>query len=126
MKKAFTLLLLLIYFTVSTGFVISMHYCMDRFNSLELGASGNKKCDKCGMNKGEGCCHDEVKVIKLDQSHITSAPLYFQYQEPVALYIYTDYFLLPFENAVTKIEKVQHSPPLYNPDLLVQNSVFRI
>ena|ERR1700694_388341 len=72
MKKVLAFLMLLVYVTVSTGFVVSMHYCMDRFDSVQLGQSASDKCHKCGMHKHQGCCHDDVKMVKLQLTHMAA------------------------------------------------------
>lgn len=69
MKKFLTGILAIIYLTVSTGFVINVHYCMGKIASTDL-LHNNNKCDKCGMKSNTGgCCKDEFKVIKLSDSH---------------------------------------------------------
>jgi hypothetical protein len=72
MKKILTAIILVAYFSVSTGFIISTHFCMDRFSSAQIGGSTNDVCGKCGMHKDGGCCHDEIKVVKLNTSHVVS------------------------------------------------------
>ncbi len=49
MKKGLSIILLLIYFTVSTSFTVNLHYCMDKIQSWELGTTNDEKCDLCGM-----------------------------------------------------------------------------
>ncbi len=57
----------MIHTAASSGTVISLHYCMDSFASVSIGHKEKKGCDLCGMDN-KGCCHDDVKVIKLDNS----------------------------------------------------------
>ncbi len=56
----------------SSGTVLSLHYCMGDFASVSIGHKDKKGCDKCGM-ENKGCCHDDVKVIKLDNNAIVYA-----------------------------------------------------
>ena len=67
MKRIIVILLLMIHAAASSGTVISLHYCMDSFASVSIGHKEKKGCDLCGMDN-RGCCHDDVKVIKLDNS----------------------------------------------------------
>ncbi len=59
-----------LYLAVSSGVIVNTHYCMGRISEVVFGRddSGNN-CDKCGMKAADGCCHDEVKVVKLADSH---------------------------------------------------------
>ena len=125
MKRVLASLLLLVYFTVSTGFVVSMHYCMDRFDSAELGHAADSKCQKCGMHK-DGCCHDEVKVVKLQLAHVVAhaqiqnleAPL-----PPVSTPIAFEPVLFDKD---LPIYHAAHGPPLGQPPAYLLNGVFRL
>ena len=67
MKKLAASILLLIYFTVTTGFVVSVHYCMNKLDSIQLGDNSSEECGKCGMHVEDsgGCCKDDVKLVKM-------------------------------------------------------------
>jgi hypothetical protein len=125
-KKALAAILLLVYFTVSTGFSLSIHYCMDRFSSAEIGRPANDKCDKCGMHKNGGCCRDVVKVVKLETSHIVSQIASTDFSILPAQSINTEFLLTPFENSTEYVPSVDHGPPLTDQDVYVRNCVFRI
>src|SRR5215203_1085908 len=75
MKKGIAAILLVLYVAFSSGVVISFHYCMDSFDSLQLGASKFEVCGKCGMHveDASGCCNDEVKIFKIQDDQQTSA-----------------------------------------------------
>ena len=68
MKRLTAILLALIYISTTSGIVINTHYCMGKIAEIALGASGSAKCDTCGM-ENEGCCHDDLQVIKLTDNH---------------------------------------------------------
>ena len=59
----------MIYLVISSGVVISIHYCMGKKASVEYGYKEDKGCGICGMKEKQGCCHNEFKVVKLDDSH---------------------------------------------------------
>ena len=126
MKKALAAILLLVYFTVTTGFSLSVHYCMDRFDSAQLGTSADDKCHKCGMHKDGGCCRDEVKVVKLQTSHIAAQAVVQETSLVVVEIIDTEFFLTPFRNYTTEFIRIDHGPPLSEQDTYISNRVFRI
>src|SRR5919205_3478135 len=89
MKKVLAAILLLIYFTVNTGFTVSMHYCMDRLASTKIGAHHTDKCPYCGMKiKPGGCCKDQVKVVKLQQDNINAHYTIVHFAAPEAIVSY--------------------------------------
>lgn len=128
MKKAAAAILLVIYVALSSGIVLSMHYCMDRLDSMQLGAVQSDTCNKCGMSVSEanGCCHDEVKVIKI-QDEQQAASMGYNFDAPgIAIIItpgYTDDVL-----ASKQIGGLTNnlSPPLHKQDTYLRNRVFRI
>ena len=68
MKKAVVAILAFLYLAVSSGVAMNIHYCMGKFSSVDF-YNYNDKCGKCGMKKANGCCKDEVKIIKLNDTH---------------------------------------------------------
>lgn len=128
MKKAFAAILLSIYFLVSTGFTVNLHYCMDEFYAWELGESDDE-CDKCGMttSKSEGCCRDEVKLLKLKQDVFQAKSATYFFALPALVNATSTYLLLPFKNAVPIQQFAVHDPPsLSGQYSYIKNCVFRI
>lgn len=129
MKRALASILLLIYFCVSTGFVVSMHYCMNQLDTVTVGAADMEKCGKCGMHTedSDGCCREEVKVVKLQQDQqvakllmpsLSLAPI----ELPLSLHL-----ALPFQNFVQAQVLHQPDPPLRSSQpVYLSNCVFRI
>lgn len=68
MKKFLVAILAFVYLGVSSGVAMTIHYCMGKVSSVEL-LTHNDKCSKCGMKSGSGCCKDEFKIFKLNDSH---------------------------------------------------------
>lgn len=130
MKKVLFYIFILVYFTVSTGFTVNLHYCMDNFQSWELGAIEDGSCGKCGMplSKGGACCRDEVKVMKLQlephQSLPFSLPSGFDQSKQAT---YFSYRLFPLHNYTVRGQLYAHSPPLFSKeDTYLEIQVFRI
>jgi hypothetical protein len=129
MKKWILSIILFAYFTVSTGFVVNLHYCMGSFYSWEVGAQDKKGCDQCGMEKGEGsgCCRDEVKVIKLERDFVQTKISASQFLLPALPVTYSFYQLLGMPKVLTHtITFSHHSPLLSKQDTYLQHCVFRI
>ncbi|HET9746493.1 MAG TPA: hypothetical protein VFP97_12320, partial [Chitinophagaceae bacterium] len=110
----------------STGVIVSYHYCMDEFDSLQLGEKKADICGNCGMHTDDtGCCNNEVKMFKIQDDQQTVA-VNFKFESPVAII-----GPLPVWNETTAISTHQlfannHSPPLSKQDTYLQNCVFRI
>jgi len=126
MKRFLVSVLLLSYFLVSSGFTVSLHYCMDRFDSAEIGSTNEKKCSKCGMHKDGGCCKDEVVMVKLQSNHLPSTPVISDFSLP-ALPVFESFFLLAsLQNFDPSIISPESSPPPDEGDVYLVNRVFRI
>lgn len=123
-------ILLIAYFAVSSGVVVNFHYCMNRLASTELFATESKQCGKCGMDlhKGKGCCHDEVKVIKMKDDQKVTASLTYDLSAPiVAVFVPSEFITSPFTNTLTGSDQQNRPPPLLaRQDIYLQHCVFRI
>lgn len=127
MKKATIAILALLYILTTSGVVVNVHYCMGAVASVTYGHDTPDSCGKCGMTEKDGCCHSELKVVKLDDVHQqtlkakqamqewTLAPLVF-FQAAVATYSSRNPFDISY-----------HSPP--DPrvnSVYLHTNVFRI
>lgn len=77
--------------------------------------------------RGKGCCHDEVKIVKIEDDHQTSS-LSFSFKEiGSALSTHAELLSLALSNEDISLNKTDHSPPLLSrQDVYIQNRVFRI
>lgn len=129
MKKAFSLILLLVYFVVSTGFTVNLHYCMDRFHSWELGASEEDACATCGMKTSDsnGCCRDEVKTVKLQQDLVQATYVVSAFALPALVSTVSEHLVAPFQNITQVLVPDDTGPPLISEqDTYLENCVFRL
>jgi hypothetical protein len=130
MKKLMTVIVLACYLLVSTGVVINHHYCMKRLASVQLFGSEKKYCGKCGMHKktSNGCCHDEVKVMKLSTDQNTFSAITPSIPAIEVLEIVPSEFIAAlFYNINEQKHFHNHSPPLLSAqDTYLQINVFRI
>lgn len=72
MKKFLAISLAVVYLAISSGVVVNIHYCMGKVAEVALGHNTNDKCGQCGM-ENDGCCHDDVKVVKIQDTHSASS-----------------------------------------------------
>lgn len=130
MKKIGISIVLMCYLAVSSGVIVNFHYCMDRLASAELFAAKAEKCGKCGMemHKADGCCRDEVKIVKMDDDQkITSSILFELPSLEASLSIPSLFISAPFSSLSCDKRFQNHSPPLLTmQDTYLQNCVFRI
>lgn len=128
MKKLFTGILTMVYMTVSSGIAIEIHYCMGKKAGFELYGSANEQCGKCGMKENKtGCCHDEHKFVKLQDSHKNVVnDLSFETKQAIVVTSYALYnWQAMADVAHTAVNN--NSPPDYTgPSVCVLNCVFRI
>jgi hypothetical protein len=128
MKKLLVSILLLVYFTVSTGFVVSLHYCMGRLDSGSIGETKASVCGKCGMHQDEEnkCCRDEISVVKLQTSHLAAHFAIPDFGLSLPLSDHTDFEMQTFFPRQEVALEVAHGPPLSRQDTYLRNCVFRI
>jgi hypothetical protein len=67
LKKLLAISLAVVYLAISSGVVVNIHYCMGEIAEVVLGHKSSDTCGKCGM-ENQGCCHDDVKVVKIQDS----------------------------------------------------------
>jgi predicted amidophosphoribosyltransferase len=129
LKKVLATISTVIYFAVTSGIVVNMHYCMDRFDSAQLYATNAEVCSKCGMHTSDsnGCCHDEIKVVKLNENHNFSQFNHEVKSPEAATVHYNDFLSSLHIQPVQQNDFLNHSPPLLSQqDTYLQNCVFRI
>jgi len=128
MKKGIAAILLVLYVAFSSGVVISFHFCMDTFDSVQLGAKKSDYCGVCGMHKlkGNECCKDEVKILKIQDDQQTSG-ISLKFYSPDAIVatlpVWNETFLV---RSTHQLFLHTHSPPLSKQGTYLQNCVFRI
>jgi hypothetical protein len=117
------------YMTVSSGIAMEIHYCMGEKTGVDFYTDSNDKCGRCGMKeqKKKGCCSDEHKFLKLDDSHQKAISEYnFNVGEVAILTSYPLHdVVLPLSGASSAFNN--HSPPDYTkPPARILHGVFRL
>ena len=126
MKKLLAIVLAVTYLAVSSGVVISVHYCMGEVAGIGIGHTEADRCSDCGM-ENDGCCNDDVKVFKISDSHASVSSHYdpVKAQSWVALLSPPDDISSPNRSPLAILASVD--PP--EPDgrsLCIWNCIFRI
>lgn len=128
MKKIFISLLAILYLGISSGVAMELHYCMGNKAGMELYGSSSDKCGKCGMTDSKsGCCHDEFKFYKLNDSHkLVSNDFGFSSNIPAVISEYFVYDWQLSENSNLFSNNYFIPPDFNKPPLRIMNGVFRI
>jgi hypothetical protein len=128
MKKLIASFTVIVYLAFACGVMVSYHYCMGQFDSYRLYKPASDWCATCSMHTdGKGCCHDEVKIIKLQDDHQTSSISFSSENAQPAVIAYSEFLSVALFNKGLLVNKTDHSPPLLSEqDVYLQNRVFRI
>lgn len=127
MKKVSVFILAFLYLFVSSGIAINTHYCMGQLASVDLFDHSSEKCSNCGMpSNNEGCCKDEFKMVKLQDSHKLADNIAPIYATSALLPVQPNYLVKILNNPIVIEESIAESPPgLHHPSLCILNCVFR-
>lgn len=127
MKRLLTAIIAILYFTISSGFVVNLHYCMGKLRAQKVAVSAKKMCACKKAEDKKGCCKTTYKVIKLDDKHQISS---------IAFNVLTPVIYLPVRQMdvsavlLQESEKLQayaaNAPPQEQAPLNVLYCVFRI
>ncbi len=130
MKKAAVLILAVFYVAISSGMIVNLHYCMNRFSSADIGFVTKDDCGICGMDKSKshGCCHDEIKLVKLQDDQNRTMQVAFDFTSLQSVAILPSLFIsTSFYNADQVSHQIDHAPPLLTQlDFQSTHCIFRI
>lgn len=127
MRKAVILLLSVLYITLTSGVAVNVHYCMGKIAGTTYGVEDNHECDRCGMEKADGCCETEHKLVKADDDHLGTQLLSGKIAAFTAVVAQPPLYFSPLVQRSVQITPRYHAPPgIPHTDLCVLNSVFRL
>ncbi len=131
MKKVVLGFFAVLYLTASIGVTVDLHFCMGTYAGHEFFSQPLEKCGKCGMKEvgKNGCCHDEFKVIKVDDDQNGPNSITKIVSNWVIVPSLTAYKILVTSvklNAHKKVLSILPPPDITGPPLFVKNRVFRI
>ncbi len=126
MKKFTVAIIAILYFTISTGVIVNIHYCMGKVSSVKMNVLAQNLCG-CGKKENKGCCKTEHKLVKLADNHKAEV-VNFTLQAPVDIQS-SVYNLIntPLLNQNDNQTFNNHSPPLLSKqNTYLRNCVFLI
>ena len=114
--------------TVSSGIAMEIHYCMGKRAGIDFYKTENDKCSRCGMKENKtGCCHDEHKFKKLEDSHKNVFNTISFDAPEVALLSDHPVYNWKITTGLTTQVIHNNSPPIYSGiSACIMNCVFRI
>jgi len=65
MKKFFSVILTVLYFSLSTGAMVNFHYCGGELESVKINSESQSCCCGSGL-MAKGCCQDKEVILGLD------------------------------------------------------------
>lgn len=127
MARIVSAYLLILYTAFTTGLVVDVHYCAGKISSITFETTRDKDgCGKCETKK-KSCCHDDLKILKVNDSH--SAAFASSVPECPQTILQDNFYFanVLMNDNLPQTEKANHSPPLKTPpDIFTRNCVFRI
>jgi hypothetical protein len=127
-KRIPVTILTVIYFAISSGVVVNMHYCMGRLSSVNMQSWPASTC-ACGKKteSKKKCCKTELKVVKLEDAQKASYADFAIHTPVTPLVTEFNLLLASSYDVLHIIVPSEHSPPLLSEqDTYLRNRVFRI
>ena len=126
MKRTLVAILSIIYFCISSGFVVSVRYCMGNISKVNIEIVPSKTCC-CSTKETKSCCKIESKFIKLSDNHQAT---YADFSVVSPFHIIPAFYTISNTTVAsinTKLAFNNHSPPIISSQpIYVLNCVFRI
>lgn len=123
MRKLLNTCLLFVLLFSTSGVAISKHYCGEILQKITLKGQEKSCCE--GQEMPEGCCSEEVSIIKSDDLKLSQQDINIKFT-PFILYILEDYISIKTENDSHRsfLSQKYHSPP--GPDIVILVQSFLI
>jgi hypothetical protein len=128
MKRIVACFTVVVYLAFACGVMVNYHFCMDRYTTFGLYQPAGNSCHVCGMHtKKKGCCHDEVKIIRIQSDYQATSLSWSLKNVPLPQTINSASFSENLLRQTSVVNKIDHSPPFLNiQDIYLQDRVFRI
>lgn len=137
MKKAFIILIMLVYGLSATGMSVSLHFCCGKLDGITISSQKKKSCNPFQEEKScakshdsfskERCCDDKHLEFKLKSDQEPSAKWIHAYKQLTAPAISTPSIIF-WQPQHLPVNELATGPPLATSSLplFIKNRVFRI
>lgn len=126
-KKVLISIITFLYLMLSSGFAMEAHYCMGLYVGMDLFHAEDEQCGRCGMKeKKDGCCHDEVKFYKYNETFSTpksSVPHLIQFEAAPAEHYSFTLHAFQFKQTISLLPPYHED---YGPPLRILHCVYRL
>lgn len=120
MKKLTSILIAIIYLTLSVGIVVNVHYCQGRIANVKLYSLENGCC--CGgMETNSSCCSDEIHVFKLEKEQQQAKTVQAPDVQASAIVLQRIIAVFEIEIETTSIPEYPNGPPIETEPLWILN-----
>ena len=130
MKKAFAILLAVIYLVSVSGASLHFHYCMGKMQNWSIGYDNSKEdCPVCGMTQKKGCCEDQHHSIQTDKQYSPSTVSISISKISIEPLYHSEQFTLLNYTAINSTHSsLANAPPgrMKNIPIFIQNCTYRI
>lgn len=131
MKKALSILLLLLYTMTSFGFSVKEFYCCGQLSTVSFSVQQNVNEKYSRHSEKKSCCENQLNTLQVNDTHILSGQSAGQVKHLANLFLSTlgNYYHTP---VLTGIERVSinnptHAPPIYGEvPIYIFNCTYRI
>lgn len=120
MKKALSILLLLIYAGSSLGIGFDCHYCGGHLSDVTLVGFEHAHCKCSSKNMQPGCCKNEIHFCKTDDHKTQSAAIISSFSVNINIpvfyiqdFSFQNLFCKEFEKITDTSQKKSNAPPLF-------------
>jgi len=118
-----------IYLIVSSSILVNVHYCCGDVKDVSFFVVPEKGC--CGdKSESSGCCHDETKILKVDDKQSLSKDISFKLSIEFPVLAEFSNLRIVAHNPVDLIQRQfqnYHSPPLtFKTPIFIKNRVLII
>lgn len=123
MKKLASSILFILYLGASSGATLNLHYCMGKLDSWGFETRQDEKCGSCGMetkDKNDGCCKDEFKQIKVEETHKAA-------ENNFECSVYSSHNIITQNNSTNELLSIpvkQHFNTIHAPPLITDIPAF--
>lgn len=109
------------------GVGFSTHFCDGKVKDTEVFSFSKQSCC-CGEFEEEGCCKDEIKIVKLEKDHLVNSHRNLSNQFSSSQFIPVSVFIFNFFESNSTLASIgeNYSPPILRKKITILFCTFLI